>query len=119
MDATLGYGAAQPKDCVDGQKVDHLKQWWINRQIQAEFMDIPKHVAWHAGMRVYDVRFREVEDGWQVLVKAVRKNRCFVTFLWGQTYAEALEVAGDMLFRGAADWKVDRFPPEHLRGKSS
>lgn len=87
-------------------------QFFINKQINAEFLDIDKHVGWNDKMVIDRVICKRTEEGWTLMIKAPRHGRRKIAYVNARTLAEAFELAGEFAARGCLSWVDDRWPPK-------
>lgn len=69
-------------------------------------------VALMAGVRLREVRFTEVEDGWRAMFKGDLKGKPVVAYAYHDTYAAVLMFSITSLDLGRLSWHHDEYPPK-------
>ena len=90
-------------------------QQFVNRKIEADLLEIDKHVGWNNTMVVDQIICKVTEDGWLFIVKAHRNGQRKVAYVSGETYSEAMELGAEFAKRGCLTWQKDRWPPKLMR----
>jgi hypothetical protein len=83
--------------------------------VTAQLLELGKHIAWDGGYDLRGLTITQTDDGWLVVVKAVRRGRPYAAYLVGQSFQDALFLAGEWAYEARYVWKHDKWPSKHTK----
>lgn len=85
-----------------GETSDELRLWH-------NLLDAPKMIGWDKNAVLTRVILRQVDDGWQAIVKAKRGPLAGVAFVNGASWSDCLKVLSLKIASSGLDWKKDKY----------
>lgn len=85
-----------------------------NERSLTNLVDLPQLVAWSGQVRLREVCFLEVADGWLARLKGTRKGEYLVAWVSSARYSDLVLSVGDHAEHALLTWFPDEFPPRRV-----
>lgn len=97
------------------QTVQASEQNWLDACVVSSWLDMVQHVAWHGGYALDQIISRQDENGWMLILKAIRREQPYAAFISARTFPEACELAAEFAERGVLTWLPDKWPSHRVK----